>query len=139
MTSKFTPPEGLTAEDLKGFNEIFVGTKGYVGTRGRGEDVSLLPESRMKDYVLPPPVLERSPGHFENWIQACKGIGQTCSPFGIAGPYTEWILLGAISWRFPNELLLWDGPNLRFTNNDKANNFIKPAFRKGWELEDFVV
>ena len=83
---------------------------------------------------LPPQVLKRSPGHYENWIRACKGDGETCSPFGIAGPYTEWVLLGAVSWRFPNEELQWDAQNLRFTNNEKANEFIKPKFRKGWNI-----
>jgi hypothetical protein len=81
----------------------------------------------------------RSPGHYENWIQACKGDGETRSPFGIAGPYTEWILLDAISWRIPNEELLWDGENLRFTNNEMANEYIKPTFRRGWKLKDIKV
>ncbi len=29
--------------------------------------------------------------------------------------------------------------NLRFTNNEKANDFVKPRFRKGWELKDVTV
>ena len=49
------------------------------------------------------------------------------------------MLLGAISWRFPNEKLEWDGDNLRFTNNEKANEYVKPYMRKGWELEDINV
>ncbi|MCC6795633.1 MAG: Gfo/Idh/MocA family oxidoreductase [Candidatus Hydrogenedentes bacterium] len=139
MAAKFTPPAEFTAEDVKGINEIFVGSKGYMGTGGRGESVTLLPRTKMTDYALPPQVLKRSPGHYENWIQACKGNGETCSPFGIAGPYTEWVLLGAISWRFPNEELLWDAKNLRFTNNEKANDFVKPVFRRGWKLKDIRV
>jgi hypothetical protein len=34
-----------------------------------------------------------------------------------------------------NEKLLWDARNLRFANNEKANEFVKSEFRKGWELE----
>jgi hypothetical protein len=139
MTEKFQVPEGLTREDVKRFNEIFVGTKGFLGTSGRGESVRLTPESKMQDFKKPPEVLERSPGHFQDWIRACKGGPEACSNFGIAGPYTEWILLGAISWRFPNEKLLWDGANLRFTNNDKANEYVRPRFRKGWELQDITI
>ncbi len=131
----FAVPEGLTREDVKPFNEIFVGTKGHLGTSGRGESVRLIPESKMQSFQKPPRVLERSPGHFNDWIRACKGGEPACSNFNIAGPYTEWMLLGAISWRFPHEKLLWDGENLRFTNNEKANDFVKPTFRKGWELE----
>jgi predicted dehydrogenase len=137
MAAKFQPPAGLTAEDCKDWNEIFVGTKGFIGTKGRGEDVSLLPEARMKDYELPKQIIERVPdGHYADWIQACKGGKPACSNFSVAGPYAEWILLGSVCWRFPNEELLWDGENLRFTNNDAATAFLKPHFRKGWELSE---
>ena len=136
---QFAVPDGLTREDVKRYNEIFVGTKGFMGTGGRGESVRLIPEAKMEGFKRPPEVIKRSPGHFQDWIRACKGGDAPCSNFGIAGPYTEWMLLGAISWRFPNQKLLWDGPNLRFTNNEKANEFVKPHFRKGWELEDIEV
>ena len=140
MTGKFQPPEGLTAEDVSDFNAIFVGTKGFMGTRGRGEYTSLLPRSRMEDYEKPPQVLDRVPaGHYQDWIQACKGGTPPCSEFSIAGPFTEWLLLGSICWRFPKEELHWDGANLRFTNNDAANEYIKPTFRPGWELDDTLI
>ena len=139
MTGNFKTPKGLTDQDVQGYNEIFIGTKGFMGTSGRGESVHLIPESKMPDYKNPEKVLERSPGHFKDWIRACKGGKSSCSNFSIAGPYTEWMLLGAISWRFPNEKLLWDGKNLRFTNNEKANEYVKPNFRKGWELKDITL
>jgi hypothetical protein len=40
------------------------------------------------------------------------------------------LLLGTISWRFPNRKLLWDGKNLRFTNSDEANEVVQPTFRR---------
>lgn len=135
-TKLFKPPEGLTAEDCKSWNEIFVGSKGFLGTAGRGESYSLIPQAAMKDFKRPEKVIERSPGHFKDWIRACKGGQAACSDFSIAGPYVEWLLLGTIAWRFPNEKLMWDSANLRFTNNEKANEFIKPTFRKGWELKE---
>ncbi|MBN2329502.1 MAG: Gfo/Idh/MocA family oxidoreductase [Candidatus Omnitrophica bacterium] len=139
MAGNFKRPEGLTDEDMEGINEIFIGTKGILGTGGRGESVHMLPKSKMKDYKNPEKVLERSPGHYEDWIRACKSGQPACSNFSIAGPYTEWMLLGAISWRFPNAKLFWDGENLRFTNNEKANEYVKPTFRKGWELKDVIL
>ncbi|MBT8310679.1 MAG: gfo/Idh/MocA family oxidoreductase, partial [Flavobacteriaceae bacterium] len=30
--------------------------------------------------------------------------------------------------------LMWDGPNMRVTNYDKANEWVKGSYRKGWEL-----
>jgi predicted dehydrogenase len=139
MAKTFKRPEDLTPEDMKDVNELFIGKKGYLGTNGRGESYSLLPRSKQVGHPRPPEVLKRSPGHFQDWIRALKGGAPACSNFTIAGPYTEWMLLGAISWRFPNEKLLWDGKNLRFTNNEKANEFVKPHFRKGWELQDITL
>jgi len=139
MAGRFKRPEGLTDQDMRDINEIFIGTKGYLGTMARGESYSLLPRSKQQGHPRPPQVIERSPGHFADWIRAIKTGKAACSNFTISGPYTEWMLLGAISWRFPNEKLLWDGKNLRFTNNDKANEFIKPNFRKGWELKEITV
>ena len=77
-----------------GYNCIFVGSKGYMGTSGRGEGVGLLPGSRWADYTLPPQFLTRSPGHQRDWIRACKGGAPACSQFEIAAPYTEWLVLG---------------------------------------------
>jgi predicted dehydrogenase len=139
MAKTFKRPEGLMPQDIKDCNELFIGSKGFLGTGGRGESVRLVPESKMQGYKKPAPVIKRSPGHFQDWIRACKGGEAACSNFSIAGPYTEWMLLGAICWRFPNEKLLWDAKNLRFTNNEKANEFVKPKFRKGWELKDVKV
>ena len=79
---------------------IFVGDKGYLATVGRGEGVHLLPAARWADYQLPPPVLPRSPGHYRDWFRACKGGAEACSNFSVAGPYTEWVTLGAIAQRF---------------------------------------
>ena len=101
MTKMFKAPHGLKPEDMRDVNEVFVGTKGFLGTSGRGESYSLLPRSRQLGHARPPEVLKRSPGHFQDWIRALKGGQPACSNFTISGPYTEWMLLGAISWRFP--------------------------------------
>jgi hypothetical protein len=115
-----------------GYNTIYVGTKGYLGTGGRGESVGLIPGTRWAESKLPPRMLTRSPGHQRDWIRACKGGEPACSHFGIAGPYTEWMVLGAIAARVPGRLV-WDGKKMEFTNNREANKYVKPAFRKGWE------
>ena len=117
-----------------GYNTVFVGSKGYLGTSGRGEGVGLLPGSRWAEYTLPPRMLTRSPGHQRDWIRACKGGEPACSNFSIAGPYTEWMVLGAVAARVEGKLL-WDPKKMEFTNNKEANKFVKPVFRKGWELK----
>ena len=113
---------------------VFVGTKGMMATVARGEGVQLLPAARWKDYVLPPQLLTRSPGHMLDWVRYCKGGDPSCSNFSISGPYAEWMLLGVIAFRVPGKLE-WDSKSLRFTNSAEANKYVKPAFRKGWELK----
>jgi hypothetical protein len=125
-----------------GYNCIFVGSKGYLGTNGRGEGVGLLPGSRWAEYKLPAPYLARSPGastgdnhaaHCRDWVRACKGGAPACSNFSIGGKYTEWLLLGSVAVHFDGKLL-WDAAKGEVTNIEEANQWVKPTFRSGWEL-----
>jgi predicted dehydrogenase len=110
---------------------LFVGDKGYLTTDTYAARVRLLPEARNNDYKLPAQSLPRSPGHHRDWIRACKGGQRSCSDFSVAGPFAEWILLATIATRFDGKLE-WDAAKMRFTNNEEANKFVKPTFRKSW-------
>ena len=125
-----------------GYNCIFVGSKGYLGTSGRGEGVGLLPGSRWAEYKLPAPYLQRSPGastgsnhaaHARDWIRACKGGAPACSNFNIAARYTEWLVAGSAAVHYDGRLL-WDPEKREFSNNSGANRWAKPTYRKGWEV-----
>lgn len=119
---------------LSGNGSVFIGTKGMLATSSRGEGVWLLPSARWQEYSLPPQLLTRSPGHMQDWVRACKGGAPSCSDFSIVGPYAEWLALTAISMRVGG-VLNWDAKNMRFTNNEKANRYVKPEFRPGWEMK----
>ena len=80
-------------------------------------------------------ILTRSPGHQRDWIRACKGGSPPCSDFSFSGPFTEWLVLGAIAVRFEGKLL-WDAAKMEFTNNKAATRYVKPAFRAGWTIKD---
>lgn len=69
----------------------------------------------------------------EEWVEAIKGGHPAMSNFNYAGLLTETILLGNIAMR-SNKKLLWDGPNLRFTNSEAANQYIHKVYRDGWDL-----
>jgi hypothetical protein len=92
-----------------------------------------MPDARMKDYKLPPPVLTRSPGHYADWIRACKGGESPCSNFSVAAPFVQWMQLGVISMKVEGKLE-WDAAKMQFSNNSEANRYLKPNFRKGWKL-----
>ena len=113
---------------------VFIGDKGILTTDTYAANTRLLPESRHKEYKLPPQFLTRSPGHHRDWIRACKGGEPACSNFSVAGPFTEWIVLGSVALHFDGKLE-WDSAKMRFTNNSEANQYIKPKYRKGWEIK----
>jgi hypothetical protein len=125
------PPRGVLLSD----GAIFVGDKGYMATTGPyGGGVQLLPAARWAEYRLPPPILPRSSGHYRDWIRACKGGDPACSNFSVAGPFTEWVTLGTTALRVEGKLN-YDAKAQGFTNNSEANQYLKPVFRKGWELK----
>ena len=56
------------------------------------------------------------------------------SNFDYSGMLTETVLLGNIAIRLAGQKLAWDGPNLKFTGNDRATAMVTKKYRKGWEL-----
>jgi predicted dehydrogenase len=117
-----------------GNGSVFVGSKGWLATSGRGEGVWLLPASRWAEYKLPPQVLPRGINHQQDWIRACKGGEPGVAQFSVASKYVGWLALGAIAWRVPGKLL-WDAKHMRFANSDEANKYLTPFIRKGWEMK----
>jgi hypothetical protein len=128
---------GVPKEELLGDSDVngslFIGDKGMVTTGCYGERTRLVPASKMNGYTLPAPVLTRSPGHYRDWIRACKGGDPACSNFSVAGPFVQWMLLGVLSMRFEGRLE-WDAGKMSITNNPEANRYLKPSFRKGWRF-----
>ena len=132
---------------------LFTGTKGKLMADCYGANPRLLPTVRMKE-KLPAPTIARVPeGHYVQWVNACiagYGKGVTSSPFEFAGPFTESILIGNLAIRSflmknPNlkgwddkylgrKKLLWDAKNMKITNFDEANQFVKREYRDGWNL-----
>ena len=85
----------------------------------------------MKDYKFPPQVLTRSPGHYADWIRACKGGEPAGTNFDMASLVTQVVLLGNIAIR-TGKRLLWDGNQI--TNAPEANQFLKREYRAGWSV-----
>jgi predicted dehydrogenase len=105
-----------------------------VGDKGKMYGHRVIPEAKAKELGTPPRVLPRSPGHYVEWIQACKGGPPAGSNFiDHAAHLAEVVLLGNIAIRCKVKLL-WDGPNLRFTNYEEANQRINPPYRVGWSV-----
>lgn len=129
---------------------LFEGSQGKLMAGLFGRNPTLLPTEKMK-VIKPPrsriPFVDKGlEGHQTQWVQACKkGYGAyTSSSFDVAGPLTETVLMGNLAVRsynikdgnnFPGrKKLLWDGANMRITNFEEANQFVKREYRKGWKL-----
>lgn len=73
--------------------------------------------------------------HYQQWANACKGVGKATAHFDYSGPLTETVLLGTIAVRFPEQKLDWDSANMKFTNADAANQFVHKKYRAGWSVK----
>ena len=138
---------------------IFEGTKGKMMAGTYGVNPQLLP-TNLTATTKVPQTIERvkggAEGHYAAWVEACiagpgsKEHKMLSSHFDIAGPLTESVLMGNLAIRsfdykgtdkkglttYPgrNIQLLWDGPNMKITNFDPANQFVKRTYRDGWSL-----
>jgi hypothetical protein len=121
------PPGWVT--EWGGRSSLFIGDKGMLLGSGK-----LLPEDRFKDFQTPPATLPRSPGHWVEWVNACKGDGpMPGSNFQYSGWTTEANHLGNVAYR-TGKKIEWDYRNLRASNAPEAAPFIKrPEYRSGWE------
>ena len=120
-------------------------------------DPRLIPTSRTAQANVPQTIARVPEGHYQQWVNAAiAGYGSSkqkamSSPFDIAGPLTETILMANLAIRsfdirkpkangkgfdYPGRYikLLWDGANMKITNFDDANQFVKRTYREGWSL-----
>jgi predicted dehydrogenase len=132
-------PEKLPEGALMGDNgRLVVGEKGFILSTNNNN--SVYPESCAKDAANLPSTIPPSPGHYQEFIDACKGGKPAGSNFDWAGPLAESVLLGNVALRVQlrEELthykLQWDAANLKFPNLDTADNFLRRDYRPGWTL-----
>ena len=156
-----TRPEELAANELfgdGGNGTLFIGTKGKMMCSTYGADPRLLPLKRTDQVKVAkkyPRVTNGAEGHYAQWVEACiAGYGKQAvsSPFEIAGPLTEALLMANLAIRasdirepkadgkgfsYPgrNIKLLWDPKGMRVTNFDQVNQFVKRKYREGYSLQ----
>lgn len=114
---------------------LFKGDKGMLWAGVWADSPRLIPESAMQAYRRPPKTLPRVKGGIiGDWLSAIKEGRKADADFSYSGPLTEVALLGNVAKRFPGVELAWDGPNMKVTNHDAANEWVKRPRREGWEL-----
>ena len=81
----------------------------------------------------PAPSIPDSVGHHREWVEACKEGRPTMCNFAYGGTLTEAVLLGNVAYRAGGRIQ-YDGTTVRVTNNDKAGQYLRREYRKGWTL-----
>lgn len=130
-------PDALEKDrNLPASGALIMGEKGCImhGSHGAG-GLRIIPETQMQAYKRPEKTLPRvNSSHEGDWIRACKDGKAASSNFDYGGPLTEMALLGMIAIRMKDQKLRWDCENIRFTNNDAANELLHIDYRDGWKL-----
>ena len=137
-----------------GNGTLFIGTKGKMMCDTYGLNPRLLPLTRNENIKVAQKyarVEGGSDGHYKQWVEAAiAGYGkhELSSPFEIAGPLTEALLVANLAIRgydihkevlgeetYPGQSvkLLWDHQNMKITNFDEVNQFVKRDYREGWK------
>lgn len=152
-------PEELQANETfgdGGNGTLFIGTKGKMMSSTYSANPRLLPLSKNADIKVAQKfarVKDQANGHYAQWVEACiagYGKNELSSPFEIAGPLTEALLManlairgadvqrkaadGKISYPGRYTKLLWDNDQMKVTNFDDVNQFVKREYRNGWTL-----
>jgi predicted dehydrogenase len=133
-------PDGLPEGKLMGDNgRLLVGEKGFILGSGTTAG-AVYPDTCAKDAAEVPSNLPRSESHYKEWVAACKGGAAAGSNFDWAGPLAESVLLGNVALRVQlrEDLTLyrlkWDSANLKVSNLEEANRYLKREYREGWTL-----
>jgi predicted dehydrogenase len=110
---------------------LFIGDKGMLLSDYNKH--KLLPEKDFVGFEPPPRAIAKSPGHYAEWIEACKTGKPTLANFNYAGLLTEANHLGNVAYRVGRKLE-WDSASMTARNAPEANAFLKREYRKGWEF-----
>jgi predicted dehydrogenase len=110
---------------------LFVGERGML-LSNYGKHV-LLPEKEFADFKRPKQFIPKSPGHYEEWIEACKTGKPTTCNFDYSGWLTEANHLGNVAFRVGKKLI-WDPAEMKAKGCPEADAFIRREYRKGWKL-----
>ena len=143
------PDELLPSENFggeQGNGTLFIGTKGKMYASTYSDAATLLPTALTKDAKAPQKwarVPGGANGHYAQWVEGCiAGYGKTelSSSFEKAGPLTEALLMANLAVR-GHDLrgghikLEWDNANMKVTNFDAVNQYVKRNYRDGFVLK----
>ena len=69
--------------------------------------------------------------HYHEWADACRGEGQSSTPFSYSSRVTEAVLVGTVAGAFQGRKLKWDAAKESF-GDPEADALVSSAERKDW-------
>ena len=128
------PAELMRGHAMSEHGSLLVGEKGALFSNCPWNTrFTLLPEKDFEGFAGPERSLPRGPGHHREWINACKGQGETFSPFAIGGPMTELILLG-VAAVLAGRPIHYDPVAGVAVNDKEADSLLHREYREEWTL-----
>ena len=132
---KKKPPAEITGGKVtdEANGVLIIGDKGAM-IAPYTEPPRLVNAEQHADFKPPEKSIPRSPGHWHEFVNACKGGPKAGTNFDYSGPLTETVLLGNLAVR-SGKRVEWDSKNLKCTNVPEANQYVSREYRKGWEVK----
>lgn len=156
-------PEELGPEETfgdGGNGALIIGSKGKMMCGTYGLNPRLLPTSKTNEVSVPQKyarVEGGMDGHYAQWVEAAiAGYGnkEVSSSFEVAGPLTESLLIANLAIRgydiqkkrkdqdgkeqiyYPGRdiKMIWDAQNMKVTNFEEANQFVRREYPEGFTL-----
>lgn len=114
---------------------LILGNRGLLATNSHNTDVHLFPEQRFAEVPKGRPSrLPTSPGHYREWVEACRGGPTPIAHFGHAAPFAELLAVGSLATQFPDDTLEFDPVTGRIPNHPAAAALLAHPYRDGWRL-----
>ncbi len=151
-------PDELADDEPMGNTDggvLFVGSSGKLMCDCYGANPRLLPAKVNDEFEQPEETIPRmkEENHQRNWIAAIRGEATATSDFDYAGPFSEIVLMGNLAIRSlytteermdrgnkyqaytgVGKKLKWDGINMKITNYELANQFVKRDYSGKYSL-----
>jgi predicted dehydrogenase len=119
-------PKGVA---LPGAGSFLVGEKG----------VMVIPHWSLPSFYSQGEVLAaelvrlESRDHYHEWTDACRGEGQTTTPFAYSGPLTESVLIGCVAGSAPGRTFAWDADAMSL-GDPRQDALLSRSYREGWKV-----
>lgn len=125
------PPMSVTgAPELPTGGALLVGSRAKLFAPELGGRPILIPHDKRDRVELPAP-WPAGPGHYQEWLTACKSGGKTSSDFDYAARLTEACLLGNVAIR-AGRPVNWDAGKGVVADDPEAARYLQRPYRSGW-------